>query len=249
MNEYEETYRGIGKLHSISQNVKNGEGSLIVVNFLDELIRAFAKHSAKYINKIKEAPFVYSERQLTSIFAPALAEVANAFLAEHPVKRQNISIKKRKEEGYNYAGWVDFWVNYKGFDYYIELKHDYDSFNSGKIRKSAQEKWTYMNEVQLPDLEKEANYLSSERKGIFTISLEVITIYNYRDKKYRQELKDDLADLKIIQERYFNTFRDCNWCGLWVLHDKLVKNCYYEDDTHLETYPGVLFLSKVKKIK
>lgn len=239
----------VGKLYARSQNIKNGQGSLVAVEFLDKLIRGFAKNSANYINTAHEAPFVYRERQLASTLAPALAKITHSFLVELPVTREKISVKKKAKSDYKYLGWADYWVNYKGYDYYLELKHDFVSVISKKVTQSSLGKWKYMNETQLPDLEREAKYLSGETKGIFTIALEVITIFNFRDKNYHSSELHDSEKLLSIQKRYFEEFKDCNWSGLWVLRNNLVENCYYEDEKHKETYPAVLFLSKIKKIQ
>lgn len=248
MNQYQDTLHNKGKLYSLSRNLQQGDGSYQAVYFLHELIEGFAKYSKKYIDCLSEAPFIYRERQLASLLAPSLSDCCEAFLAEMPVSRSKPGIKERKSFKEDYLGWVDFWANYKGYDFYIELKHDYDAFNSNTIRKSVYDNWDKMNKEQLPYLEDEAKYLSSEQKGVFTVSLHVITIFNYWNKKYGNYLIDEELDLIEIQKKYFNEFKEANWCGLWTLHPNLVEKSHSEYENHLETYPGLLFLSKIKKI-
>ena len=247
MNHYTQTLRNIGKVESCSRDVKNGSGSLLAVQLLDELIASFADYSSLYINATGEAPFTYRERQLSSLLSPALASVATAFLAELPIGREKVSLQKGKSKINKRTGWVDFWAEYKGYEFFIELKHSYDSIRTQHLRKEAVSKWHEMTEVQLPNLEKEAIQMSANRKGIFTLALHVISIYHYRKKGgidtmyYPQKLID-------TRDRIFDEINTSNWCAVWSLHDNLVEDSKYEDDTHLESYPGVVFLAKIKKI-
>lgn len=248
MNTYQDTLYNTGKLFTLSRNVRQGKGSFIAHDFLFEWAVGFAREAKKYIDKIEEPPFIYGERQLTASLIPALAKITHVFLTEMPVSRKRPNIKDRKKSDYKYLGWVDFWANYKDYDFYIELKHDYDAYNSYKIRKSVFQNWRVMNEKQLPDLEDDAKYLSADKKAAYTISLHVITIYKYWQKKYGDNVIVQESDLIEIQKRYFHQFKEANWCGLWSLHPKLVENSYWEYDNHYETHPGVIFLSKIKRI-
>lgn len=252
MNLNTNTFREVGKIHTVTQNLKKeGAGSIITKRFLDSMVLGFARNSAKYINTLNEAPFIFKEKQLNSLIAPVLSQTSDAFLTEHPMLRKNPSIKKLREQKLSYLGWVDYWARKKDYDFYIEIKHDYDSFNTNTIRKIVRENWKSMNSQQLKQIKNNALYLSSNMKGVFLISLHVIVIYHY-SKFYDEEWSGyDTSELMSIQKRYFSSIQkpNPNWSALWTLHDDLVKNCTWENETHQENYPGVLFLSRVTRIK
>jgi len=120
------TLRNIGKLN-IKSDIGDGIGRRIANDFLNKLFEGFARQSSVYIKAIGEAPFAYRERQLHSIFAPALARFTTAFLMEHPLSRQ--WSKAKKLEHIDYTGWLDYWCRYRDFDFFIEIKHDYSALN------------------------------------------------------------------------------------------------------------------------
>ncbi|MGM0580729.1 MAG: hypothetical protein ACQETL_08615 [Bacteroidota bacterium] len=248
MNSTSKSVRKIGKINTITDGVKQGEGSLIAKNMLDEMVKEFARYSANFIDKVYEAPFIYKEKQLNSILAPAFANVSDAFLLEHPITREWALHKK--DQSLPHIGWVDYWVRNKDFDYYIELKHGYDTYQTETVRKKSVDNWQFMNNSQLKNIQKEVKNWSSEMNGAFLISLHIITIYDYG--KYAgmdwESYPED--ELKWIQKNYFNNFKkpSPNWSALWMLHDNLVQNSAWEEETHCEFYPGVLFLSKIKKL-
>ena len=250
--ELMETLKGLGKLSILTdRKIKSeGKGSKKIKEFLDKLVLGFAKHSAKYINTLNEAPFIFKERQLNSILAPVFSKIGDAFVTEHPMKRKNLSLKMREAGKKSYSGWIDYWARCGDFDFYIEVKHDYDAFNTEPIRLSALRNWKNMWE-QLNGIKKEAKSISEQAPGIYLVSLHVIVIYDFRKLHVEENPEYDVSDLIGIQEKYFDNLSTPSpkWSGMWILHDELVKTCRWESETHVECYPAVMFFSKFENIK
>jgi len=242
------TIRNTGRIHTLTDGVKHGTGSLIAKSMLDNMVVEFAKYSAKFIENVNEAPFIYKEKQLNSILAPAFANVTDAFLLEHPIQREWALHKK--DQSLPYMGWIDYWVRNQGYDYYIELKHGMDAYLTETVRKEAVNNWQFMNNSQLKNIKNQIKDWSSEASGTFLISLHVMSIYDYGKYAGMDWESYPESELKWIQNNYFTKFKNPspNWSALWMLHDNLVQNSAWEDETHCEFYPGVLFLSKIEKI-
>ena len=169
-----ESIKGIGKKKIIS-DIKDGEGKRIAKDFLNLLLTEFAKQSSKYIRGAYEAPFSYGEKQLHSIFAPAISKITPVFLMEHPIEREWSKVKN--EDWDNSQGWLDYWCRYRNVDFFIELKQNFDCYSTETIRKSIKNNWSYMNKKQLQLVKKEAKQFSEWSKGVFLLSLHVIIIY------------------------------------------------------------------------
>ena len=136
------TLRNLGKTNIINK-IGDGEGRRIASDFMDKVLIGFAKQSAKYINAVYEAPFVYSEKQLHSVLAPVISNIAETFLMEHPLERKwEIESEPTFE---SYTGSLDYWCRYRGLDLFIELKHDRDAYKNDNIRQEAHKNWKKMN--------------------------------------------------------------------------------------------------------
>ena len=242
-----ETIRGIGKFNEINQ-IGDGLGRRKASEFLNRLIREFAKQSAKYIIATSEAPFAHRERQLHSIFAPAISKITPAFLMEQPIERQ-WKEKESMQDMYNYTGWLDYWCRYRDVDFFIELKHNYHSYKNRGIPEKIKKNLEYVNNDQLKKVEDEAIRYSKNCKGVLLTSLHVITIYEYHKKSNEIESIDDFVTLLNIQNELFNNLDPTpSWCGLWVPNNQLIEKSFSKTDSHNEYYPGVILISKVHEI-
>lgn len=241
-----ESIKGIGKKKIIS-DIKDGEGKRIAKDFLNLLLIEFSKQSSKYIRGVSEAPFAYREKQLHSIFAPAISRITPIFLMELPIEREWSKIKN--ENWANSQGWLDYWCRYRNVDFFIELKHDYDCYSTETIRESVNNNWWYMNKNQLQLVKKDAKIFSEWSKGVFLLSLHVITIYEKTKINKKPESIENLEELNLIQQNYYENLRpNPDWCGLWILNKRLAQDCCYETDRNVEYFPGVLFLSRISEI-
>ena len=241
-----ETIRNIGKINFIS-DIGDGTGRRIAKEFLNKILIEFAKQSTKYINAIYDAPFSYKERQLHSILAPALSKITAAFLMESPIERQ--WSKRKKEDIRDYTGWLDYWCRYKNVDFFIELKHNFDSYRTSIVRKETLQNWSLMNNSQLAMLQKEAKRYSEFCKGVLLVSLHVVTIYEYLQNHKEPKSIGDIEKLIEIQKNYYDKLNPSpNWSGLWILNENLIKKSKDEIEAHNQYYPGVMMIAKVYEI-
>jgi hypothetical protein len=241
-----ESIKGLGKKKIIS-DIRDGEGKRIAKEFLNLLLTEFAKQSGRYIKEVYDAPFAYKEKQLHSIFAPAISKITPVFLMELPIEREWSKIKNK--DWANSRGWLDYWCRYRNVDFFIELKHDYDCYSTETIRKRVSNNWYYMDKNQLQLVKKEAKIFSEWSKGVFLLSLHVITIYEKTKKNKSPKSIENLEELKWIQRNYYENLRpNPNWSGLWILNNRLAQDCAYETKKYDEYFPGVLFLSRISEI-
>ncbi len=235
------TLKNIGKLQVIDK-IQDGAGKRIAKDFLRQLLEEFSRCSFRHIDFFDYgiAPFAYREKQVHSVIAPAISKITkNAFLMECPVNREWSKKEKKLEDN---AGWLDYWCRYREFDFFIELKHSY--FKYGKsVRKDTKEKWGQSVE-QLDLLGSEAEAYSKDCKGVITIALEVVTIFDTL-KDYKDIPNHKIDIMLEMQKQCFDSLNPApNWSGLWMLHKDLTKKTRFEFETSIEIFPGVILIAK-----
>jgi len=241
-----ETIRNSGKVNIISK-IGDGSGRRVAKEFLNKILVEFVKQSTKYINATGESPFSFRERQLHSVFAPAISKITDAFLMESPIERQ--WTKRSKQNFDDYSGWLDYWCRYRNVDFFIELKHSFDSFKTMNIRNDTMEKWNYMNNFQINAIKSEAKRYSEFCKGVLLVSLHVVTVYDYLKIQKESYDLNDHDKLIEIQSNYYNSLKPSpNWSGLWILNNELIGQSVDEFENNYQLYPGVILIAKVFEI-
>jgi hypothetical protein len=233
-----QTLRNIGKINFRSE-IPKAKGQSTARKFLESLLIEFARQSAKYINAVGEPPFHFKERQLNSIIAPAISKITPAFLMESPIHRRFPKLKIQQREDYN--GWIDYWCEYRGRQFMIELKHDFDNYKSEIITKPLRANWNHAINTQLKVLKSEAKDYSQYCKGVILMPIHIIVVYETVPSSKVPDSPDNTAKLISIQERFHTNLKpNPNWSGLWVLNQILVEKCIY-NKTH---YPALIMLSR-----
>ncbi len=227
------TVVNVGKLKFLSE-LKKGTGTLIANDFLKKMVEEFGKSAAKFIDFNGYPAFAHSERQLHSILAPAFSKMTDTFLMEVPVRRD---WSKHEEQGENKVGWIDYCCEYRNIAFLIELKHDFISYNSGKITSKLKSKWIEADK-QIKVVEKEAEKKSEWSKGVFRVSL-TIAPYVVKADEENKVVWDDLH--KLIREELNPK---PNWIGFWKLHSGLD----YEFGANDNRLPIVAFIANVSEV-
>jgi hypothetical protein len=206
----------------------------------------FVKHTTKYIEFTGEAPFAFGEKQLHSALVPALSDFTDAFLVECPIQRKYGS---RKKDRWDSSGWVDYWSQYRGIDFFIELKHGFDTYTTDVIKKRVGKRWYHMINDQLKSIKKEAISISISNKGLFLLPIHIITVPHTIRKNLECTSLEQKEELKAIADNYFSDFDpQPNWIGMWLLDKNVAEQCYYEYEHSREYYPAVLMVSRVEEM-
>ena len=237
-----ETVRMVGNIY-YSSNLKDGQGQRIANDFLTRLANGFARRTAKYIRATGEVPFVFREKQLHSIIAPALDDFTDAFLMELPTKRSwSVTTDERNSDSH---GWIDYWCSYRNISFLVELKHGFISGKTGQIRKDVKEEWEKAI-LQLDAIEEEAKLQGQWSNGTLRVALHVLPLFE-RHSQVDKKLENDLEKLLEIQQRAMEELeRRPNWSAIWKFHEGIVGP--YEYSNAIEFYPGVLLVANVSEI-
>ena len=208
-------------------------------------MKGFAKESQKHIDYFDYniPPFGYREKQLHTVIAPAISKISQSFLMECPVNRE---WSKKKKNLKDRMGWLDYWCRYRDYDLFIELKHSYFQYDKS-VRKETQERWLEsMNQLSL--LKAEATDYGQYCKGVISIALEVVTIYD--DIKIKRVIPShNKSVLEDMQEKCFSKLDPKpDWSGMWCLNRKSVERTYFEYEKSTEVYPAVIMLAKVNLV-
>lgn len=233
-------------------DVFDGRGNRVVKEFLVKLFDSSIEHSIKYMDAISEAPYAYGEKQIHSIIAPALSKVTDdrigdTFLMERPIERR--WSKKKKLNMADSHGWLDYWCRYRNVDFFIEVKHNYDSFRTENIRAQAYENWRYMNNEQLGVVRSEAKRYSQYCKGVILVSFHVFTIYENIRKTSEPKSIENKKELIEIQKRYYERLNPKpNWSALWIVKRDYVEKSKTENGNQNEYYSGLMIMVNVSEI-
>lgn len=234
------TIRNCGKLRIID-DISDDHGSRILRDFMFQLAENFARKAANYMRLVQESPFAYSERQASSLLAPALSEIADAFLMEFPTKR------KDKKLDYDTHGWIDFWALYRKIDFYIELKHSYYSFLGRSITSKTDRRWKNVNQ-QVKDCRKDL-LITPDSRGFITLPIQIIPVYESRPENVSSLAVKKYQELLDIHKHIHDTLSpNPNWSAMWMIHEDLVQNSFHYGENGLEYYPALLLLSRFDKL-
>ena len=236
------TKRGIGKFY-VESTLKDGEGIRVLKKFLLDTVIEIAKEGANFIQHVGHSPLAYSERQLHTIIAPAIARTSDCFIMESPVDRKWSILDEENTQ--DSRGWVDYWCAYKDFSYYIELKKRYISYSTKNLLTQVKEEWQVACN-QLAAIQDEIKAQEQVSKKVFKIAIEILTVYI--QSKDNDKLTFDIEGLLEVQKnaiRQISDIREANWSCLWVLHDDLVET--YSYDKVNEVYPALLYLVNIEQ--
>lgn len=235
------TKRGLGKFY-VESSVRDGEGIRILKRFLLDTIVEIAKESANFIKYVEQSPFAYSERQLHTIIAPAIARMSNCFIMESPVDRKWSLLDQDNNE--DSRGWVDYWCSYKDFSYYLEIKKRYISYTSKNLIQKVKDEWQVAWN-QLEAIQDDAKAQAEVSKKVFKIAVEILTVYI--QSKDENKLTYDIEGLLEVQHnaiKQISEVKEANWSCLWILHDSLVEK--YSYSSGYEVYPALLYLLHIE---
>lgn len=238
--------RNIGDFH-FEHTLKDGTGIRILKNFLEALSTEFGKKSRQFHDVAGVHSFVYRERQLHSVLAPVFSDITDAFLMESPVNRRWSDTTEETHAGEDSHGWVDYWCMHKGYNYYVELKHDFISYKSGKIRTVAKENWKKAC-LQLDALNDEIETQRELAKGIFRIVLHVMPVFiSGGEDKLKEVSEEKLKAIRTEAIENLSKERTPNWSCLWIPHRDIQGPFEYINKE--ESYPGVFIFAHVAEIE
>lgn len=243
-----QTIRNLGKFNIIN-NLTDGGGKRIAGEFIDALFRNFCSNCMKSVNAFGQAPFIYTERQLDTAILPAIASITSSFLVERPVARQ--WSKLRTDNWDDSHGRIDYWCKHRNVDFFIELKHSWDSYRTQNIATESHVRWEFMTKKQLSVLKSEAKELSktTDNKGVFLLGIQIIPIYETINESKEPKSRGNFETLLNIQKNYQERFEPMpNWNGMWILHENLFENSFIQLEAKKIYYPGVLFLVNISDL-
>ena len=190
-------------------------------------------------------PYTFGERQLDSIFLPALADLCHGkVLTEYPVNR----VVKHVDGNEESTGRVDYLCVYKGRTFFIELKHDHDAFRSGVTSDRTKNRWDVMVDYQLRSL-KESQYdgSSDSSKAIIRLGLQFITSTAHMEptdeliQQFYDNLDDIIERLRVDLCRRAKK-REPDLIICWKIPYDMVIDCSNG------TYPAMTLFAKYKYV-
>jgi hypothetical protein len=218
----------------VDSDLKDGPAVRKSKDFLEKTSKSFARACAKYCDAVGELPFTYRERQIASVFLPALAKVSDAVFTEQPIQR-----RAKEKSG---PGWLDYWVLCGSTTFLIELKHSWFSSRSKQLRVGTSAAWRKAIE-QLRRIHKADALGISSTDHVVKVAIMIVPSY--------QSATDKSKLLNVGREESKETFDSFvkqlspapNWSSLWSLSEDLQGP--YETEVGWERFPCVTIVAKV----
>jgi hypothetical protein len=231
------TIRKCGKIGFEFKKGVNGKTR----KFIRALVVQVAKNCVNYYEQTGDHLFSYRERQFNSAVCPAISEISNCFIIQHPLKR-----KARGEEPY--TGRLDYWVNYDNIDFLIELKHDYYGYYNSKwtpwkIEMSLNSAIEQLKKIGIKELRK-----ISIAKRVVKLALSTVVFYIGSSQSINIDKKVDEKNIKNSFKNLLEGLNSNSLLGknvtnvqaLWILHKNLLEE--YEYQGRFQIYPAVSYV-------
>lgn len=232
------TIRNCGYLHT-EYNFSNSSGMRNARAFLSEISEHFSKLCANYFDRVGELPFVYRERQISSIMISSIAKSSDALLSEQPVER---TFEDKK-----YTGHLDYWVLYGNTVFLIELKHAWLSASKIKTTKKAKDVWRdALKQIESINSDT-AKSLAYGKLNPVKVALMVLPFYISCSNNGKDLDAIGKATGENISTMLKKLSPDRNFISIWNLHERLQSPFYYEN--RKEIYPYLAMVARCEGLK
>lgn len=233
-----------GRINIESKGCKN-KGLLI---FINRVMRNISKENKFFLHKNNYyfSPIAYGERQLNSLLFPAIKSSSKGAIFDFPLNRKH---KYRRRDKYS-LGWVDYCVWYDSNRMALfEVKHDWLSCNSKRIRENTTHKWkSIRKQLKSIDNKNIRRYIlkqSISGAKVSKVSLLIVTLYSRRiiepiDESKVQEIIDD-AERKLKPKT--------NWHAFWLLPERIQKMDNNRESEKVKNYlKGIILFAHVSNL-
>lgn len=229
------TIRNCGKIGFEFKGGVNGKTK----EFIKELLVETVKNCKKYHSETGDHLFIYRERQFNSAICPAINEIADCFVMQHPIRR-----KPRGEQ--SYSGRLDYWIHYKKMDFLLELKHEYYGYR--KAHLIPQQISDRLAEAihQLKNIKKDEVRRIRNSDIANKVALAVVVFYSGTRKSVNDGTKADENKIRESFKFLLGNLEDSlgsdtiNVRALWMLHEDLTEEI--ERGKKIYVYPAVGFV-------
>ena len=218
----------------------------IVSDLLTRIIKDASRNAIRFIENTNYTTFLYGERQMNSILAPAFHKHTDAMVLEYPSTRK-IGSKNHNARADYYCYCHDGSGN--RYRLFIELK---SSWQSVPLYRG-------FNKVNL-ELYNEAckqikgliNEIRGKNKAFYSgdpiVRVSMISIALYTSGTYDKDVDLDEIIKEATSTFSYNSHEmDCNFIALWKIDEdmkkELRKHKEWEDDNH--TLHGILYVCHI----
>lgn len=207
--------------------------------FLEQVISNFKDESLKFYDIWGFFPFIYREKQVTSVLAPAIHKLTGTVWLEQPFKTQKGEIQR----------FLDIATLYKDDIYLIELKHSWNSKSESVAQYAAVEWETAIYQIADLKISHVKEFVNIKDFNVYKIALMVMPTYlkndsnhgicNLSAKEYSKTIFDDFMLYPRKEHRP-------NYVITWKIKD----SSQYEHNFEVNNkYPFVSFIVKIEPIK
>ena len=210
----------------------------LVTNLLKKIAENFAKKSVYFLGKTNYFPFVYSEKALTSVLLPSLADAADAVTTEYPVNR-------KRGRGSTF-GFLDYWVFYHDSLLLVEAKHVWFNTRSKRLTEEMRTNWQealqQTDRIPMPNIRWDLDSINLDPDKILRVPILIAPFWN------RKSIKFERQNLITCHENIRNWMSPRpNWTALWLIKSEHQGPYDWSDETRekFDYYPAVGFYSYI----
>ena len=188
----------------------------IARDFLLSLVREYVSFDVKFSNTTGFSDtFWEGEKQMDAMLLPALAEIAEAVSIQGSVDRRT----GRRET----FGFVDYWANFRGFEFVIEAKHARFNLRGGTnalLRPYVKERWKKARDQLHSFTRAQLDYLGTKR--MLRLSLMVLAVEDRYVTSRRRPLSLTIGKVSALLLALVDQLSPRpDWAALWYLPSSL----------------------------
>lgn len=218
--------------------IEDGKGVRVLRKFFSNLLENFDDEVFSFYKIWGEFPFIYGEKQLASVLAPAIHKYTDNVWFEQPFK----DYQKNQR-------FLDIAIADKENIYLIELKHSWNSKTETTDQKTSKRWETAINQIKDINRKTIYDHFNFQEYNVFKIALMILPTYI--------ALEDKHAILAQTAEEYANNLFDeynnnwtqkyqTNFTGVMKLQNPTEYK--HEYTNAVQIYPFVSFIARIERV-
>lgn len=216
--------------------INNAKGIKNLRKFFHNLLKNFDTESFNFYKIWGEFPFIYSEKQLASVLAPAIYSHTKNVWFEQPFK----DYKKNQR-------FLDIAIADQKNIYLIELKHSWNSKRNETNKKSSQKWETAIDQIKTINRKTIYSYFNFQDYNVFKIALMIMPTYLNYDEDHnilKMSAKEYATTIFDEYESYTTKQHKANLTAVI----KLTNPKQYKHDFTIgsQIYPYISFIARIE---
>lgn len=221
------------------------ENKAVASEFLKRVTLGIAENTKTLTSSVKnDFPLSYGKESLTSLLVPVFADLSDGYFISNYDLMRNSRNKAESKEGLKETT-VDYYLNYRKCDIYIEHLHSTVNITTASVNAPVVKQWNEATDYieKIKGLCRTTTTTSVKKERVLRMVIMTATGVLLQ-KDIAKYSSIDEAVLEKIRNNYVAGLKNPpNFCGGWIVDSSMISQEEYFQKG--ETYPVVLILGSV----